>query len=187
MCYFITGIYSGPVTLDEINAAARKYNFEFFFRESHNIQRQLKTDEIYILKAAGCDCDTPLGSLRRLLDDEGVSEQELKKQAQELQNLRKKGWGEAKIQRYLDDKEHAGEKQIRKMPWTRGAIEEWMRFLKELFENTAIRTFGLLIHFYYGDNEDIHPLKRRTVPLPDLTEDTLLMMEDDILYVFTRH
>lgn len=180
MCYFITGTYSGPVTLDEINAAARKYDMEFRLHDAPFVQKQLKDGEIYILKEpdAHCDCGTLLGGKRRMLGDEDDS---ASRQQQFIRKLRKKGWSEAKIRRSLEN-------SVRTLQQSDCNAGGWVEFLTDLFTATAIRTFGLLLHFYSGgEDEDCFDLHgRRTVPLPDLSEDTLLMMDDDILYVFTR-
>lgn len=189
MCYFITGIYSGPVTLEEINAAAGKYDLQFEPCDNRFVREQLARDEIYVSKLADiCDCDTPLGSVRRAAGHE----ENVGKTALAVRKLRSKGWGEAKIQRYLESKQQmqdrAADSETRQLAQSRALMRSWLNYFEALFQTTATRTFGLLLHFYSKgpDNEHLRLLSRRTIPLPDLTEDTLLMMEDDVLYVFTR-
>lgn len=185
MCHFITGIFSGKTSLEEINAVGKEFGLQFEDCKNEFIQKQLKHDETYLLKCCKqCDCGTPLGSQnpQKINPAENIGTSEIEK-------LRRKGWSETKIQRFLSDKNKNTEKYIRGSEQSKAAAEnelqEWVAFYRKLFESTDIKTFGILLHWYSGsiESERITIKKRVLISRSELTIKHLLEVEEDTLYI----
>lgn len=98
--------------------------------------------------------------------------------------LSKKGWSQAKIDRWLNDRVKANERaEERRHANTPDSVELWSRIVGDLMSTPGVQQAGLLVHFYSSDIEDeaIEPV-RETVPvrefeanLEDIREDQLLM------------
>lgn len=120
MCYYITGVFSGNVTITDINIAGKESNLQFEQCSNAFVQDQLKPEEIYIWKKCDyCDCETPLGMQSR-------KNNELAKNIKdsEIEKLRRKGWSETKIQRLLDAKNKNVEKNKQRDAATESEVSE---------------------------------------------------------------
>lgn len=86
------------------------------------------------------------GSLDRS-DGEAVSYE------RELKRFRKQGWSEVKIERWLEQKEQAKEKQSRedesRAQGSTPELNQWVRFITDLLESGHARRLGLLLHLYH--------------------------------------
>jgi hypothetical protein len=67
-------------------------------------------------------------------------------------------------------------------------ISNWIEFLDRLFAGTKIRHFGLVVHWYIGgiETERIKFKDRVKVAVAHLTPDTLLEMDEDVIYDVQR-
>ena len=178
MCYYITGSISGKVTVKELNSVGQEFGLKFETCPNEFVQEQLKSGECYIWKYCDyCDCGTILGSLNK----KNVKRREDKIKS-EVEKRKRKGWSEAKIQRFLNDK-NEGIGQYKSRVETENEILEWIDFCKKLFETTPINTFGILIHWYNGDfsleNEKITLNGRIFIDKSELTTNNLLEIEED--------
>ena len=176
MCHFVTGIVSGKITLEEVNAIGRASHLQFRVCQNEFVQKQLRGGEIYIEKRCNhCDCGTPLGILNRDFSNhvKRVTEADILK-------LKRKGWSETKIQRYLDSKNKKIE-QVADGNETR----EWINFLGKLFAETPVKAFGILLHWYGAgtETERIGINKRVLIKKSELTANHLLAIEEDVLYI----
>ena len=187
MCHYITGSISGKVTVQEINSVGQEFGLKFEPCLNEFVQNQLKSEESYIWKyCKPCDCGTLLGSLseKNTKRAEGVNELEIEK-------LKRKGWSEAKIQRFLNDKNKKVEQNVidleRQKMYAENGIQMWIDFYKKLFETTAIKTFGLLLHWYKGNvvSERINLNGRILIDKSELTAKNLLEIEEDKLYIIS--
>lgn len=121
-----------------------------------------------------CDCGTALGSLNASAARGDQSyERELKK-------FRKQGWSEAKISRWLKQKEQTKEKHLREdEAHAKGSTHEltqWVRFITAVLTSGYAHRIGLLLHWYHGgiESERISILRWDKVKLADLTPDLLI-------------
>jgi len=125
----------------------------------------------------GCQCSTWLGS---------VSAPDEPNQAavdRSVAKLRGRGWSEARIRRWLDEKEKSRSKEERIFYGRVGGgtpvADPWQLLLDQLLVNEGIDHVGLLL----GWNEPL-PLDQEDIPLADVTPELLFSMREDTLYVF---
>ena len=179
MCHFVTGVVSGKITLEEINAVGREFNLRFQIFQNEFVQKQLQDGEIYIQKLCGvCDCDTPIGMLNR-----NYGNHVKRAKDSDIEKLKRKGWSGMKIQRYMDGKNKKAE-QVAKAP-AESEIRKWTDFLEKLFAETSVKAFGILLHFYSGGIEAERTTINKRVPIKksELTARHLLEIEEDALYI----
>jgi len=188
MCHFITAISSGNINVESINKIGKDFELEFENCENDFIQSQLKANEHYIAKVSKyCDCGTLLGSLNKKKTN---NLQRVEKT--ELEKLKKKGWSDSKIERFIADKNKNTQKYAFSFEQQRERavenIKEWTDFISRLFAETSIETFGLLLHWYSGsvENERIKINNREIISAIDLTGMNLLEMDEDNLYLIQK-
>jgi hypothetical protein len=187
MCHYITGTISGEVTVQELNSVGQEFGLQFETCPNEFVQKQLKSGESYIWKRCKyCDCGTPLGTLnaKNIKRTKGISEAEIEK-------LKRKGWSEAKIQRFLNDKnkkEEQNDKDLEQMKLSaENGVQEWIDFCKKLFETVPIDTFGILLHWYERgiSNERITLNGRTLIDRSELAAKKMLEIEEDMLYIIS--
>lgn len=187
MCYFITGIFSGNVSVGDINTIGKDYGLKFGYCENDFVQNQLKPGEHYISKMSKyCDCGTPLGMFKRH-DNNQTGEA----QKTEMAKLKQKGWSDAKIRRLLNDRNKRAEQEANKFEQGKLSasyeVQKWVDFIVRLFDSTSVKTFGILLHWYNGgvDTERIKLKGRAMIDKTKLSTLTLLEMEEDTLLIIT--
>ena len=187
MCHYITGSMSGKVTVQELNSVGQEFRLQFETCPNEFVQKQLKSGESYIWKCCEyCDCGTLLGSLSEKNTKRAESVNEVK-----IKKLKRKGWSETKIQRFLDEKNRKAEQNAkdleRQIISAESGIQKWIDFCKKLFETTSIKTFGILLHWYGGgvSNERININERILIARSELTTKNLLEIEEDRLYIIS--
>lgn len=188
MCHFITGLIDRQTTLDDLNKVGHDNAIIFDKCDNDFVRAQLKTNEDYIVKRTKfCDCGTHLGLTARTSAPDTT-----RVEKREVDKLKRKGWSETKIQRWLTDREKTIEKD--KVKYDRIVngvhvdIENWIDYLNKIFTETKIQHFGLLLHWYKGglESERIKLKDRIKVRLNELTPDTLLKMDEDVIYEVRR-
>ena len=67
------------------------------------------------------------------------------------------------------------------------SADKWIKFLHETHSGKQTLKIGLITHFYQGDieTEDFHIKSTQALVLTDLRQETILGLEDDVLYTFT--
>ncbi len=185
MCHFITATLPKGTNLE---AAATVFDqFKLGFKVIHNqhLESQIPEGEHYILTTRGhCDCGTVIGSLHRNTgNDSPYSERDLKK-------FRKLGWSEAKIKRWLEEKESARKTaEIKAQTFTENEESQasfWVGFLTAALKSDHINRIGLLLHLYTKGvtNEKIKLKNTVLMPIKQLRAEDLLNIEEDTLYQF---
>ena len=190
MCYYISATLPDSVDVDRIREIGRQHGVGLKPSQNESLQEQLLKDEQQFLTTTGhCDCGTVLGSRRqerRRADhrDEGIE--------RKVAKLRKDGWSEAKVQRWIDqhsaidtrDDRVVAEHADRRKPEAVG----WQQFVTETLVLGRARYVGVLLHWYRGftDAERITVQRRERIPLEGLTPELFLDFEDDVLYSFIR-
>jgi hypothetical protein len=110
----------------------------------------------------------------------------------DLERVRKQGWSEAKIQRWLAEKQIAREKDERKSQHeaeggTRDA-KQWMKLLTAVVRSGKAKQLGILLHWYRSGvtNERIRLKDTIATRLVEVTPEFLMTMKEDVLYNFTQ-
>jgi hypothetical protein len=179
MCHFITAVLPGSANFYLVGDVAARFDRAWRPLASNPVLGQLRDGETYYLTTPGhCDCETVLGQATRAVTAAG--------RVQKLARLRKKGWSETKIDRWLADKEHADKRRHQRV--TAGTLDadRWLALLREILSSGATETIGLLMHWYSGPISDADFIfARERVPLLEVTPDFLLNIEEDRLYEFS--
>jgi len=184
MCHFITGLIDKQTSLDDLNEVGGDYAITFDKCDNDFVKSQLKINEDYLVKRTKfCDCGTQLGLAARTNTPDAT-----RIEKQEVDKLKKKGWSETKINRWLTDREKTIEKdKVRYDRIVNGVhldIENWIEYLKKIFTSTKVQHFGLLLHWYNGglESERIKLKDRIKIKVSELTPDALLKMNEDVVY-----
>ena len=188
MCTYITAVIPAGANEAAVRQCADQWGHGWEAIDNRHVLGQLRPGERYYLTTRKhCDCGTALGSL-------GPEWQHRSKApADKVPSLRRKGWSEAKIARWLKDKERAaGHRQRAEalhsdhppMP----EEEMWLGFLRAVIERGVAGSVGLLLHWYSGgvESERIDLKDRTRVSLGELNEIVLRDMDYDHLYDIRR-
>ncbi len=185
MCLYITGVLPRGVDRVAIEPILIEHRLAFSPLGNQFVQAQLRPDESYVRATSSfCDCATPIGSGPR-----GPSEsQEAAHDARRVEELRKKGWGAAKIERWLDQQARTRRRDVR-VRRVRDAdeattLDRWRLGIEAL--SLQAKRVGLLLHWYQGglDSERIRIARREEVPIAALTVERLRGIDEDVLYLF---
>lgn len=178
MCHFITAVLPGSANLSALAEIASRHGRALKPQRNLSVEEHLKPGEHYFLTTQShCDCGTTLGALRR-----ADSKLERRKSAAEKQEskLRRKGWSEAKIKRWKEQKaEH-----LAKLKSTQNATD-WEHLLIDLLNLRQTPFVGLLLHWYSGPIEERIELQGREDV--KASAETLGRMREDVLYEFQNH
>jgi len=185
MCTYITAVISAGADEATLSQIADRWGHGWEAIDNPHVQAQLRSWERYFSTTRKhCDCGTALGSA-------GPEWRHRHKDpADKVPGLRRKGWSEAKIARWLEDKQRAAGHRERKEAWLAdqppGPEEEmWLGFLREGLAQGAARSIGLLLHWYSGDlDERISIVGRTRVDVSTADGAVLREMEYDRLYDF---
>lgn len=184
MFHYITATLPAKADLKAAEAIFKKYTFAFSEIGNEHVAGQLPPGEHQILTTAKCDCGTALGSCR-VEKPPVVSKKE-------LDQLRRKGWSEAKINRWLEEKNAAGEKDQRaarpELAETNDELVRWFSLMNAVFESGAADRVGVLLHEYSKAvaSEKIVLSATETYSLTESTPLVLGEMREDVHYVFRR-
>lgn len=174
MCYYIALLVRGG-DASAIDRVLRNHGRQAKPLDNLSIASALEPGEAQFLTTVGhCDCGTALAP---------ATEDRASKRTQQAAKLAKKGWSQAKIERWLVDRERADERaDERRHANTPDSVELWSSIIGELLSVPGIQQAGLLLHFYSGDieQEAIEP-SRETVPLRDFEASLQRLREDQLL------
>jgi hypothetical protein len=184
MCHFITATVPHNADLKQVRAVIATHKHGFQQLANPHLQPQLPPDDQYLgLTRKMCDCGTVLGCLSQ-------SEGKAVPEAREREKLRRKGWSPARIERWVAERERAGEKRAR----DRGQAQEqrmaeaqgWIDFLRALLSTKGVAHVGLLLHWYRSAPEDERFAIQWTekIRVDEATAEGLMRIEEDVLYLF---
>ena len=170
-----------------MNEIAKNFDLNFYQINNQFVESQLPKWMIYLSKSTNhCDCGTVLGSTYHSSEIEfNVSHKEIKK-------LERKGWSQAKIKRWIEEKEKYKDKLKRESITYEERYapqaNEWYEFIKSVVLNKNLGTFGLLLHMYRTSPEtEMVKLKRiENVAINDIRHDFLMKIREDVLYQFNQ-
>ena len=144
MCHFITVALRTAEDSSAFRELVAEHRFEFSPLENRFVQKQLGPETSYLRATRGhCDCGTELGANRNTRGFEAS----LEKEVQKLR--RKKNWGDARIQRWVEQ-QRARESRIGRA--TQGGsgtpdAASWLRFLTAALQLGSVSELSLLLHF----------------------------------------
>jgi hypothetical protein len=178
MCHYVTAVLPGSANHAALAEIAARHGRTLEPQQSPSVEAELRTGERYFLTTRGhCDCGTALGALN---EAETRLQHRARAAEDEELKLRRKGWSEAKITRW---KEQKSEQLAR--PQTVPDATDWEQLLKDMLSSRQTSSVALLLHWYNGPIEArIHLHGRQVVRLADLTSDLLGRMREDVLYEF---
>ena len=177
MCHYIALLVRGGEAA-AIDHVLRRHGRQARPLGNLSIASALEPGEAQFLTTVGhCDCGTALAP---------APVDRASKRTQQAAKLAKEGWSQAKIERWLVDREKADQRaDERRHANTPDTVELWSRIISELMSVSGVQQAGLLLHFYSGDieQETIEPL-RETVPLRDFSASLKRLREDQLLMAF---
>jgi hypothetical protein len=151
------------------------------------VEPQLPKGMIYLSKASNrCDCGTVLGSIYYSF------EIEFHVNKKEIQKLKRKGWSQSKIQRWLDEKEKYKNKLKRESAtyeqYYAPQANKWFEFIKSVVLDPNFGKLGLLLHMYIAgpETEKVTLISIKEVEINNIKYDFLMKLQEDILYQFTK-
>jgi len=180
MCHFITAVLPVADPSSHFQRLVTEHRLRFEPTENPSVEAQLHPGEHYFRATPHmCDCGTGLGAGAESADGRTLEKRVAK--------LRRKGWGPAKITRWLE--QHESNERSRARKRRTGAdtpsADEWHRFLHAVLASGGVPRIGLLLHLYSGDLvEEQICFSRAAVPLSKLTPELLHGIEEDVLYEF---
>lgn len=182
MCTFVTALLPRSADLARIRSAVGPATEVLRPIVNPSVERYVGADGAYYRAYEGmCDCGVALG--RAAHDTSSGKPPEVQVRA-----LRRKGWSEAKVQRWLEEKsDAAARKAAERQARADHDLARWYRLLAATVGSGASPWVALLIHEYNGglETDDIDIRRREEVPLSRVDDDTLQNMQQDVLYVFT--
>jgi len=119
-----------------------------------------------------CDCGTPLGATRRSRGGRDDDEHQRAK-------LSKKGWGAAKIDRWLAQVDASRKKKQANHDSRTKSCEAWCDFIVAALD-ARIGTFGLMLH--WSDGSPLEVVRRVSVDRAALSPAVLAEIEENVLY-----
>lgn len=177
MCHYVTLVMSAEAH-DRLAAIFPTYYLSPYQIINPSVTSHLKPGELYWCARAGlCHCGTGLGSMR----DRGprFSAEEIR----ELNRLRKKGWSEARLERWQAEKREAVERQSQATEERyKPSANRWYEFL--LASHTE--KIGILLHWYGHsvETELLAGLQREVVRRSELDVGFLMQIKEDVIYEF---
>lgn len=173
MCFYITATLPPDFSIPEAEMIASQFERDWALFENPFIRKYLLPGEQYFYTTKGhCDCGTTLGSKNSRHRSQSSLDRHVKK-------FRNKGWSEAKIERWLEEKQR---------PKPGGDTFPWKSLISSFIEKGNAEYVGILLHAYSGilDNEKIEIKKIEEIDISQLSEEYLCMVEEDVLYRFRR-
>ncbi len=181
MCHFIALTLPSQDLLSAAKQAANRFHRRLQPLNNPYLQSSLRPGEITVHPSGGnCDCGTALGLLARRAGKEVTDS---------TAQLRKKGWSDAKIQRWSRQRQSVSKRQSRTDE--EAAFEGcrlWSELIEHLIKETGSPSVGLLLHWYSGqlESEKIQISTRRSLALDDKLTDALSQIEEDVIYDIQR-
>jgi hypothetical protein len=190
MCVSVTATLPAGTNLDALRRVLHPYSRALRRLKNARVLDQLPPGEMYFLaNGPGGLYNTSLGTLYDQPDVDPAAYQ-ADYLARCTKKLRQKGWGRARIERWVGEKRkyfaRSGQEQERYDRAARDEANYWVNVIRTVVASGVAPHMGLLIHMYGGKREDEHfIIKRIEKTRKDALEaDLLLRMEEEVLYVF---
>ena len=181
MCHFVTAVLPVAADVSRLDAIARRHHRQLQALANSSIEAQLLPNERYFLTTLEhCDCGTALGAHSRTKTTGTGGHNS------ELERLRARGWSEAKLTKWLEQKQRVSARNARvRSSQEAPDTSHWRRLIEEILNSGLTRYVGLLLHMYSGPlSGRIQLAGRQVVLVEDLTEELLAGVDEDVLYEF---
>ena len=185
MCTFIATVLPPAADAARVGSLAKTHGLGWRELPNRHLTAQAERGSAWFATyRKQCDCGTALGSN----GIEGVVPPE--DPTVEVPGLKRRGWSDTKIRRWLDAKRKSMARRHRiddaEAETTTPEVEAWITFLEAVTGSGATDRIGVLIHFYAGNmaGERIAITRRDRVAIADVTTKLLRTMESDVLYEF---
>lgn len=173
MCYYITAVLPAVNDIATLQAIFHQYKRVCTPLENPSISKILRPGERYYLTTAGpCDCDTTLGRVYSASTTKSYTTHNAK--------LRKRGWSDTKIQRWMEQKNRPP--PALPTAWELSCNADWYELIRAVLQSQTIDYLALLLHHYDTSLTQRIRLHRREEVAISL--EALGMMQTDVLYDF---
>jgi hypothetical protein len=177
VCHYLTAALPEGADLPALRPILKTHGQPLIPLNNPWVEAQLPEGMAYY-SAAGkyCDCGTAVGWLAR---------QDPVEPASHSARLRWRGWSEARVERWLQEKARAQEKRERERQGgtPHEEAERWAAFIRALLVEGGLACFGLLLHWYSGAPET-ERLRLRDTRVSPPGADAILWIEEDVLTLF---
>lgn len=178
MCHLITLVVPAAESEAVLSVMKRHSRTAELF-DNPSVRKILRDDEHqYLTSRIGCDCGTVLapGEITSHAFEQSL--------AKKTDQLKRKGWSAAKIDRFLEDQRKTNTRPRRNGP---DSLESWHAALADLCENLKLPYVGLLVRWYKGSIEtEEFDVSRRDVGKGPSWLDALRAINPDEV-TFFRH
>lgn len=175
MCHFISAVLPSSADLSALAGVMAHHGRALKPQRNPVLGAQLQAGEQLLLTTAGhCDCGTALGALER-----NAARLERRRRSSERKEvtLRRRGWSEARIQRWREQQQNH-----RSGLHPQAGVTDWERLLTDMLREHHTAYVGLLLHWCgEGADEPIALQGRETLPL---CEESLGRLREDVLAIF---
>ena len=176
MCTYIMTVLPAGTDLDRAKKEYKQFGLRFWVREER--PPTISPHDFYVGTAKHCDCGTALGSAY-------IPPSPMKSPEEHIPKLKKRGWSQAKIERWLAEKRaHSIDSETALDEGTIQQLARWHAFIEHVLQSRLASRLGIFVHFYnerFGA-DIIRQIER--VPLSRVTPELLRNMADDTLYEF---
>lgn len=147
MCKFITLIIQPKIEIEKFKNIFSTHNFNSSSVENQSIRQQYGKDANIIFPTkAHCDCGSVIGIPSNNLSEE-EKQQRLHKQ---IDKLKKKGWSNIKIERWLQERYKDNKQENRELE-KKEECNNWIAFFKRLLADKNVKQVSILAHWYHSD------------------------------------
>ncbi len=184
MCRFITAVVPAGIDLHSAKPLLDKYGMSFKEVRNPFLEAQLEGDRYLRATRSTCDCDSVLGSAS---NREAI--QTAAADTGDIEKLKKKGWSQHKIERWLAEKSGTTDRhQHTDRSKSVAELVQWREFISAMLSDKSTDRLGLLIHMYNGtlEDEQIQIKGINHISLSEQFENSLLEMEEDVLYLVSE-
>lgn len=175
------------MSLLELQPLCNKYGMLFKPIDNPFVSAQLPPGQYVRATRSVCDCGTALGSLSAKDNQKSLAEGE-SAHAIAVAKLKKKGWSQAKIDRWQAEKETAAERSSLQRANSSGAdLNSWCQFIQAFLTASEGKALGLILHMYNGTlaEEKIQISSVERLFVTDELEKNLLSIREDVLYLIS--
>ena len=180
MCHFIFAALPEKSDIEYISEIFIRHGRKFELSE-RNIDGPSIPDNLNLFDTCkeSCDCGTPIGSRTNTRERKSPD-------THEINQLKRKGWSQTKINRWIESKENSliekGRKRISDEQETAGYIDYWVTLIREVVSSKKCNRLGLML--FWAPKAHNHLKKKVTITLSELSPNTLREMEENVLYDF---
>lgn len=183
MCQFNLALVDSDSDDLKLKEIFEQHGLCFSMIDNPNLDKHLDSDlKVFFTTKSHCDCGSVIG----IDTEDNSTNRDIEK---EIKKLKRKKWSDSKIKRYLENKEKVNNrKKAEKELVLSDELESWQLIIKECFNNSITKHFGVLIHFYGGliDKEEFHQIKIDKKTIREFEIESLKTLEFDKLVLLTN-